>query len=764
MLIGEAVAAIGVEDDEDLDLCVTAITREGRVVNATLRSVAHRDMAGLSNVYLAGGRFERGTIAGGKGRTWANVREVMWLAFDADLTDFLDEPAETLHTQREQAWLDRRVGELAEQVQSVFDALPLPLHRLDMTGYGVCAYVMLDRADWRDLDEIKTLYPVLIRALNERAGVPLFDAQVSDAGTRITRLPGSSNHKGPTPRLVRTITQVPGSVGVRGLWALAGGTMQRRMADPAPRVGTQRLAEGMAERIVDAVTPEWTEGRRHGVALGLAGLLCKAGVTEGDTEAVVMAACRAAGDPEEYDRRRAVQTTYMEHMGGRPVRGYHRLRELIGAEALRDLDAILEPLRRATTGTITLGRTQRAADGAPESAPQFLEVPDLAWRGWIGEYMEIMAPTTEAPDAFHLGTALTVAGAAMGRRVKGRYTGANIYPNLYSLIIGNAGSSRKDHAIQAGIYWANVMVDGGYMGEHTQSPYLLLGDAGSAQALIDALAAQPNALLYLSEFARLTRNARRQGTSDLIPTLLQAFNNPPSLEVVSRANPAKAIEPCLSIIAAIQPEILSLEFGENDTASGFTSRLMYFCGAAKPEPLPDPEGPDKRALSGLYRRLLEVREAGRTLPLADDAREAWAVFYARDKARPTSNGTQDQMRTRLALMVRKVALIYAATEGCERVEREHLDAAMAVVEWQWANVCMLSVDWGALAKNVIERRVLETLRTYGAMTHHELRIRTQSPRWDADQFASVMRGMIDRGSVVQDGGYVVDLGDAARGW
>ena len=49
-------------------------------------------------------------------------------------------------------------------------------------------------------------HKAFIRAINERAGIKLVDPQVSDSGTRITRLPGSYNVKKPIlPRLVRTL-------------------------------------------------------------------------------------------------------------------------------------------------------------------------------------------------------------------------------------------------------------------------------------------------------------------------------------------------------------------------------------------------------------------------------------------------------------------------------------------------------------------------------------------------------------------------------
>ena len=760
MLIGEGCAAIGVAEPEDRDVAIMVRTN-GAYRHAPLRRVLDRDMAQYEAVYVAGGLFERGSIKVDSGRRWSNVREVRWLAFDCDLSSFSGRDASLLHDMSGTT-LDTMIDEQMRYVVDVFAAAALPIHRLDMTGYGLCAYTMLDVPDWGRLDEIKGMYPLAIAVLNERAGMELVDRQVSDAGTRVTRIPGSLNNKGDAPRTVRTLLQTTGTIGVDGMRSLVGAGMQRRLPTRAV-VADQDAPDGLVDALVDAVASEWTEGGRHRVALGLAGMLAKAGLAEEDAERVIEQVATRAGDDDIRDRLLAVRTTYARQRGGMDVQGYHTLRETVTEGTLAAIDALLRPLREATAPRITLGDGGSGrAVGLASSRPRFSEPPDAAWRGWIGEYMEIMAPTTEAADAFHLGVGLTVAGAALGRTVRGRYAGGEIYPNLFSLLIGSAGGSRKDTAISRGVPWPRIMERGGLMGTATESPYHLFSDAGSSQALIDVLAEQPNGLLYLSEFARLTRNARRQGTSDLIPTLLLAFDNPPQLQVVSRGKPALALNPCLSLIGAIQPDILSIEFGENDTSSGFTSRLLYFCGEGKDVALPDPPPPDGARLAGLYRQLLEIREEGRELRQDGTAGDAWDEFYLTDRRRIVDGVTQDTMRTRLALLVRKVALIYAATERCDCIMREHLEAAIAVVEWQWANVCLLSGDWGASVGQAIERKVLSVLREHGAMPRRTLWELVRSPRWGVEQFSAVMRAMADTGIVVQDALGTVALTEGGR--
>ena len=92
--------------------------------------------------------------------------------------------------------------------------------------------------------------------------------------------------------------------------------------------------------LVDLVLPSFDKGRRHEIALGLAGLLATAGWDAESTRACVRALAMAAGDTQLGDRLLAVHMTYQRLDNGEDVAGFSKLKELVGEELAKRLDAL----------------------------------------------------------------------------------------------------------------------------------------------------------------------------------------------------------------------------------------------------------------------------------------------------------------------------------------------------------------------------------------------------------------------------------------
>src|SRR5690606_39170619 len=200
--------------------------------------------------------------------------------------------------------------------------------------------------------------------------------------------------------------------------------------------------------------------------------------------------------------------------------------------------------------------------------------------GWIGEYVELMLPTTEAPASYHYGVGMTLVGATIGRRVGVSYGSDPLYANLYCLLIGRSGRSRKDTAIKRA---TRLVMEPVQLGPEriVDSGVRVSTDIGSAEGLIRILKDQPNTLLYLTEFARLLQQARRKGTQTILPVLIEAFDTPPVLENLNKADPLEARYPYLSVLSATQPEILAGLMADDDLHSGFANRWLYIVGTGR---------------------------------------------------------------------------------------------------------------------------------------------------------------------------------------
>ncbi len=76
------------------------------------------------------------------------------------------------------------------------------------SGYGVHVYYHLTQfARGEDMRAAKSLNKALQPALNHAAGYTLFEPHLYDTGTRILRIPGTQNTKGPAPAPVYVISR-----------------------------------------------------------------------------------------------------------------------------------------------------------------------------------------------------------------------------------------------------------------------------------------------------------------------------------------------------------------------------------------------------------------------------------------------------------------------------------------------------------------------------------------------------------------------------
>lgn len=376
--------------------------------------------------------------------------------------------------------------------------------------------------------------------------------------------------------------------------------------------------------------------------------------------------------------------------------------------------------------------------------------PAGAFLGPFGEYVELMRPTTESPDAFLLASLLTTMGAVMGRRVQVRYP-RNLYPNLYTALVGITGRSRKDHAADLAVEVTNLQACPPT--EMIAPPFAVLYDVSSAEGLVKWLKTSPNTLLRLTELTHLLDNAARKSTSTILDKLIELWGTPAWTENQNKLSPVRADKPYLSILAATQPSRLETKMTDIEVHSGFANRWLYVFGRGK-EPMPEPPAYDPRDAWALYVRLhkaIQAHPEGAVLDLTPRAKDLWNDWYVATMRSMDDDEAEAAIRIRHHPIARKLALVYAVGDGEYDVDRPHLEAAIGLLDWSWKHLKRAVTGWGSSDEVKLELRIADVLRTRGPLPRWKVQQQCRRPIWTQALFKRAIESMVANGAVVRDG-------------
>jgi len=367
----------------------------------------------------------------------------------------------------------------------------------------------------------------------------------------------------------------------------------------------------------------------------------------------------------------------------------------------------------------------------PAATPASLELPAIAWRGLFKDYLDMVAPTTEATDAFHYAAFLQVFGCTLGRRLHVYHAGRQ-FPNFYTCLIGRSGASRKDTSFKPGRDMLERLH--AFSCLEGNPPFKITWGIRSYEGLLDELSGERKVrLIQLTELLSLFAKAGQQKLGNIIPELTGLYDcpdliNPP----VHQKDVAPAQEPFLSIMALTTQDWLQRALTEQDIYGGFANRWCYFTGRPK-SPIADPPKADTGKRDEIVRQLNQVRGWADSVPdgeitKSDEARALFKEYYNNNfYPRCQQPGLLPTLIERVQNFVWKIALLYAAETMSEVISRDHLEAAIAVGNYLEASVAQVFASFGESKGKQVETRVYDYLRCSGVPVpyrdiYHSLRL------------------------------------------
>jgi hypothetical protein len=353
-----------------------------------------------------------------------------------------------------------------------------------------------------------------------------------------------------------------------------------------------------------------------------------------------------------------------------------------------------------------------------------------AFHGIIGDIAQIMVEHCEASPEVLLLHGLVIVGNIVGRSAYVYGGGPQLFPNEYAVFVGDTARGRKGTAYAMWEHLAKRAnpdwFDGCFSSQMQSGEGIVqrIRDARYGippgkkkkgepleEVLIDAGESDKRLLIFEAEFSHALKMEQRSGNT-LSETLRRAWESPPSLRTDNKNSPLKASDPHISLIGHTTRDELVDTLKAVDLNNGLANRILW--GAAqRTGDMPNAEFLDWKNHPKLIEKLKVI--FGQRFPNINDpvrfTRESetknyWDQLYRKLNSEKRSS-TIDNVLARDTSHILKIALIFAITDLTQKIERQHLEAALAI-----ADFCRDSARWifGRATGNKLANNILAALR------------------------------------------------------
>ena len=193
--------------------------------------------------------------------------------------------------------------------------------------------------------------------------------------------------------------------------------------------------------------------------------------------------------------------------------------------------------------------------------------------GFIKEYLEYASELTDACKEFHLAVALTSLSSCIGSRILyPDYGGDRRWPNLYTLLLGPSGISRKTTCVRMGQKMVNSV-----------EPLLIADGIETREKFMSYLQAQPNVLWPIFEFSSVLGNWQRSyadGYKEFVTDIFDPVDKRHRRILGSKRDDREGTitieKAAVNILAASTPEWLAEKLTEGDLRGGLMGRFIIF--------------------------------------------------------------------------------------------------------------------------------------------------------------------------------------------
>jgi len=467
---------------------------------------------------------------------------------------------------------------------------------------------------------------------------------------------------------------------------------------------------------------------RYDCRMALTGALARSGMPADDVALYVQGVAKLAGDPKWKENHAERTEKRLEQ--DKTVTGLTKLIEVLQLpDACRD--TFYEWLHDLPEHETPDGDGDAPKPEMPEREWPVLD--PAALYGLTGEVVNVIGPHTES-DMVALVMQFHIAfGNAIGRSAYYQVEGTEHYTNLYGVLVGQSGKSRKGTSgdrIQQLMSTALALIRNPY----NPTPALWVKNCiqsglSSGEGVIwhirdevrepdeddekgrDKIKSQgvedKRMLLDEREFAQCFAMMKRDGNTASI-VVRKGWDSKP-LGNLSKNNPAKCDEPHISICGHITTDELRSSMDQTSMASGYANRFLFAC-VKRSKLLPHGGNLQQSDLDVLAKKVKaafdKVYAVKKRFDWDAKARTLWEKVYP--ELTEGTPGLLGAICGRAEAQTVRLALIYAVLDGSDGVIKlPHLKAALAL--WKYYEASVLYVFGDSLGDPVADT-ILAALR------------------------------------------------------
>jgi len=381
---------------------------------------------------------------------------------------------------------------------------------------------------------------------------------------------------------------------------------------------------------------------------------------------------------------------------------------------------------------------------------------------WVDGYIKF-TKETEPPLSYHIWTGLSIITGALQRRVHFKWGHSKIYPNMYVVLIGPSGQTRKGEALNIGREFIDTL------GIPTISQSIIR--EALVRALADNLSSFPDPDTGLMEW---------HCSATCISDELSVFLGQKHIKFLAdltdwydsrdvwtyetkHQGTDRLMGVCLNLLGATAPDWLPSILPQEAVGGGWTSRTIFVVEEYKGKVVADPNivGINKPLKENLEADLEQIHLLTGQIVFSDKALVAYIEWYKRQEAGikkgifPVPDPRFAGYTARRATHIKKVCMALSASRGDDMiVTLEDFNRGVAILE---ATEKKMSRAFGGLGKARfadITNSVLNYIMARKKIRRSELlrRFRGDIDSWSLEQIERVLEQMKVIGITITDDG------------